>query len=53
VRLLDSMSASEDAFDAAFLAHHGPAIAFDCIVRVTLPAPGEAALTSSDEPSWR
>lgn len=54
VKLLDSLSSSDDAFDAAFLAKcASPAIAFDCVVRVSLPSAGDAALSTADLPTWR
>jgi hypothetical protein len=54
VKLLDRLSSSDNAFDAAFLANHASAAAaFDCVVRVTLPAAANAALTTADAPAWR
>lgn len=54
VKLLDNLASSDDAFDAAFLVNHASAAAaFDCVVRVTLPAAADAALATSDAPAWR
>ena len=54
VKLLDTLGTSEGAFDAAFLANHtSAAVAFDCVVRVTLPAAADAAITAADAPAWR
>jgi hypothetical protein len=54
VKLLDLLSSSDDAFDAAFLANHASvAAAFDCVVRVTLRAAVDAELTTADMPAWR
>jgi hypothetical protein len=54
VKLLDTLGSSDNAFDAAFLANHAsPAVAFDCVVHVTLPAAADAAITTADAPAWR
>ena len=54
VKLLDTLGTSDGAFDAAFLANHASAaVAFDCVVRVTLPAAADAAITAADAPAWR
>lgn len=54
VKLFDRLSSSDGAFDAAFLANNASAAAaFDCVVRVTLPAAADAALTTADGPAWR
>ena len=54
VKLLDTLGTSDSAFDAAFLANHASAaVSFDCVVRVTLPAAADAAITAADAPAWR